>query len=92
MTATSEPFSVMRMRASLYLFAGGKVISGLIGIAWLLTLIRALGLTHSLALNGVAHLIAAGATIAIIYYMALSPVSSGERAMLFRLLPARWQR
>lgn len=37
-----DPFSVARMRGSLYLFAAGKVMSGLIGIAWLLALVRAL--------------------------------------------------
>lgn len=37
-----EPFSLARMRGSLVLFAAGKIASGLIGIAWLLTLVRVL--------------------------------------------------
>lgn len=46
MSEPAEPFSVARMRASLYLFAAGKVISALIGIAWLLVLVRALDVSH----------------------------------------------
>lgn len=42
MSEHTEPFSAARMRASLYLFGGGKVFAGLIGVAWLLTLVRAL--------------------------------------------------
>lgn len=38
----SNPFSVARMRGGLGMFAAGKVVSGLIGLAWLLTLVRAL--------------------------------------------------
>ncbi|WP_415838087.1 lipopolysaccharide biosynthesis protein [Polaromonas hydrogenivorans] len=40
------PFSAARMRSSLHLFAAGKLISGMIGIAWLLTLVRALDVSH----------------------------------------------
>jgi O-antigen/teichoic acid export membrane protein len=42
----NEPFSLARMRGSLYIFGLGKVLSGLIGVAWLLTLVRALDITH----------------------------------------------
>lgn len=42
----NDPFSAERMRASLCLFAAGKVVSGLIGIAWLLTLVRWLDVSH----------------------------------------------
>lgn len=37
-----DPFSVARMRGSLYLFGAGKVVAGLIGIGWLLLLVRLL--------------------------------------------------
>jgi len=42
MNPTNDPFSVARMRSSLYYFGAGKVISGLIGIVWLLVLVRVL--------------------------------------------------
>lgn len=37
-----DPFSVARMRGSLYLFGVGKVVAGLIGVGWLLLLVRLL--------------------------------------------------
>lgn len=37
-----EPFSVARMKGSLVLFGAGKVLSALVGIAWLLLLVRVL--------------------------------------------------
>lgn len=46
MTVSAEPFSVARMRASLYLFAAGKIASGLIGVVWLLMLVRLLNVSH----------------------------------------------
>lgn len=41
-----HPYSVARMRSSLYLFAAGKLISGLVGITWLLTLVRVLDISE----------------------------------------------
>lgn len=39
---TLHPYSVARMRSSMYLFAAGKLVSGLVGVTWLLTLVRVL--------------------------------------------------
>jgi O-antigen/teichoic acid export membrane protein len=37
----ADPFSVARLRGSMMMFGVGRVLSGVIGIAWLLTLVRA---------------------------------------------------
>ena len=39
---SQEPFSLARMRGGMYMFATGKLLSGLIGVAWLLLLVRVL--------------------------------------------------
>lgn len=39
-----QPFSVARLRSGMALFVAGKLASGLIGLAWLLVLVRALDL------------------------------------------------
>lgn len=44
--AEDTPFSVARLRGGLAWFAVGKIVAGLIGIAWLLTLVRLLSVPH----------------------------------------------
>jgi O-antigen/teichoic acid export membrane protein len=55
----------------------------------------AAGLSTMLEFKGNFHLIASGAAIAVVYLslcVLLSPLAAAERAILTRLLPARWQR
>lgn len=40
----SDPFSISRARSSLYLFGAGKLISGIVGVVWMITLVRTLGI------------------------------------------------